>query len=367
MVKKLLAKFVAPKKGAPLMTKAPVKNAKPTLAKADAKTIAGAASKSSPKSMGAKPAATQHVAKHTDAKKAPVKASGKAAPKGDAKSDAKKGVAPKAAAPKSIAKPVTKPTGKSVAPVSVKASVTKVTDTKPTVAKAAVTKAAGTKAAVTKVPAAAGKSVAPKEISKVAALKAAPAKSTSVDPKSKKSIIVSPELSKSPKTMTTKGSSTTGNKMSETGSTGKGAVSVPAGSGAPVKAAKAKGGRRGGAGASAARAYDFDGCRESGCESASLTAGYCRLHYIKNWKKIKRKELILREKKLDQYIEELVSKYPDKYLEAIRGDLAEEKAFSKVIYDLELEETLDDVEGDDENEDNVIESIRRDFDDEGDF
>jgi hypothetical protein len=107
-------------------------------------------------------------------------------------------------------------------------------------------------------------------------------------------------------------------------------------------------------------------CREVACEGLSTSGGYCRLHYIKNWKKIKRKELILKEGKLNQYIEELVAKYPDKYIEAIRQDLAEDKAFAKVIYDLDLDETSDDFEGDGENVDNLIDTIKRDFDDEGD-
>ena len=55
-------------------------------------------------------------------------------------------------------------------------------------------------------------------------------------------------------------------------------------------------------------------------------------------KKIKRKELILKEKKLNSYIEELVAKYPDKYIDAIRQDLANDKDFAKVIYDLDLDE-----------------------------
>jgi hypothetical protein len=108
-------------------------------------------------------------------------------------------------------------------------------------------------------------------------------------------------------------------------------------------------------------------CREVACEGLATSAGYCRLHYIKNWKKIKRKEVILREKKLNQYIEELVAKYPDKYIEAIRQDLANDKDFAKVIYDLDLDEGMDDfdVEGGD-SVDSLIDTIKRDFEDEGD-
>lgn len=106
-------------------------------------------------------------------------------------------------------------------------------------------------------------------------------------------------------------------------------------------------------------------CREVACEGLATTAGYCRLHYIKNWKKIKRKELILKEGKLNQYIEELVAKYPDKYIEAIRQDLASDKDFAKVIYDLDLDEGVDDFDVDGESIDSVIDTIKRDFDDEG--
>lgn len=108
-------------------------------------------------------------------------------------------------------------------------------------------------------------------------------------------------------------------------------------------------------------------CREVACEGLATSGGYCRLHYIKNWKKIKRKESILREKKLNQYIEELVLKYPDKYIEAIRQDLASDKDFAKVIYDLDLDESVDDFDAENaESMDSLIDTIKRDFDDDGD-
>lgn len=107
-------------------------------------------------------------------------------------------------------------------------------------------------------------------------------------------------------------------------------------------------------------------CREVACENLATTAHYCRLHYIKNWKKIKRKEVVLSEGKLNQYIEELVAKYPDKYIEAIRYDLANDKEFAKVIADLDLDEGVDDFEGDAEGVEIIVDTIKREFDDEGD-
>ena len=107
-------------------------------------------------------------------------------------------------------------------------------------------------------------------------------------------------------------------------------------------------------------------CRESSCENLATTKGYCRLDYIKNWKKIKRKEMILKEGKLNQYIEELVSKYPDKYIDVIRQDLSTEVNFNKVIHDLELDESIDDLDYDGDSIDSLIGSIKKEgegFDD----
>ncbi|MBI3557607.1 MAG: hypothetical protein HY074_15205 [Deltaproteobacteria bacterium] len=130
---------------------------------------------------------------------------------------------------------------------------------------------------------------------------------------------------------------------------------------APSKPGKATGKR------SDSLAHGAPVCREVACELMSTTGGYCRMHYIKNWKKIKRKEMILKEKKLNHYIEELVSKYPDKYIEAIRQDLASEKDFAKVIADLEIEEGMDDFESvETESAEGIIDNLKRDFEDDGD-
>ncbi|NUM89415.1 MAG: hypothetical protein HUU37_09450 [Bdellovibrionales bacterium] len=110
-------------------------------------------------------------------------------------------------------------------------------------------------------------------------------------------------------------------------------------------------------------------CREPGCDHDALMAGYCRLHYIKNWRRIKRKEAILASGQLNNYVEELVSKYPDKYLEVIRQDLASEKEWAKVVIDLELEAPEEDAATEEEAE-TVSDGARRerDFgDDDADF
>jgi hypothetical protein len=135
---------------------------------------------------------------------------------------------------------------------------------------------------------------------------------------------------------------------------------------APV-AAKGKAGRPRSLGGRSTTRAEIDPstvCREVACEGLATTGGYCRMHYIKNWKKIKRKEGILRDGRLNQYIEELVAKYPDKYIEAIRQDLFDDKQFAKVIYDLDLDEGVDDFDVEGESTD-IIDNIKREFEDEG--
>jgi chemotaxis protein histidine kinase CheA len=77
-----------------------------------------------------------------------------------------------------------------------------------------------------------------------------------------------------------------------------------------------------------------DECMEKGCDNLRTTQGYCRLHYIKNFKTIKRKKEILREGKLQDYITELISKYPPKFIEQMLSDLTDDREFYKVLNDL---------------------------------
>jgi hypothetical protein len=101
-----------------------------------------------------------------------------------------------------------------------------------------------------------------------------------------------------------------------------------------------------------------DECIEKGCDNIRTTQAYCRLHYLKNWKTIQKKKEILGEGKLQEYIEELISKYPPKFMEALLSDLSDDKEFYKVLGELnitndfdfdeeELESTDDDDDGDD--------------------
>lgn len=80
-------------------------------------------------------------------------------------------------------------------------------------------------------------------------------------------------------------------------------------------------------------------CRVRDCDQVSTVDGYCRYHYLLLWKKIQIRKSILLDGKLDKYIIDLTTRYPDKYLEAIKKDLRSEKDFLSAIQELEIDES----------------------------
>lgn len=62
-------------------------------------------------------------------------------------------------------------------------------------------------------------------------------------------------------------------------------------------------------------------CKEAGCKDAATTGGYCRLHYLRNWKKIKEARQRRRARKLEGYIQRVMRRHPKDYIEAIKRDI----------------------------------------------
>lgn len=80
-------------------------------------------------------------------------------------------------------------------------------------------------------------------------------------------------------------------------------------------------------------------CRVRDCDQVSTVDSYCRYHYLLLWKKIQVRKKILTDGKLEFYIVELTSRYPDKFLEMIRRDLRTQKDFVAAIQELEIDES----------------------------
>jgi hypothetical protein len=66
-------------------------------------------------------------------------------------------------------------------------------------------------------------------------------------------------------------------------------------------------------------------CIEPECKNAQTTENFCRLHYLKNWKRIKEATQKKAAEKLNKYVEGICEKSPDKYVDLIRRDLRSNK------------------------------------------
>lgn len=98
-------------------------------------------------------------------------------------------------------------------------------------------------------------------------------------------------------------------------------------------------------------------CRARDCDQIAIVDAYCRFHYLMFWKKIQVRKKILQDGKLERYVEELTSRYPDKFLEMIRRDLRTEKDFLAAIQELEIDESAGENEFEEDNS-AFIEEVR---------
>ncbi len=98
-------------------------------------------------------------------------------------------------------------------------------------------------------------------------------------------------------------------------------------------------------------------CRARDCDQISAVDAYCRYHYLLFWKKIQVRKKILLDGKLERYVEELTGRFPDKFLEMIRRDLRTTKDFLSAIQELEIDESAN---GDDfeEESQSFIDEVR---------
>lgn len=80
-------------------------------------------------------------------------------------------------------------------------------------------------------------------------------------------------------------------------------------------------------------------CRAKDCDQISIVESYCRYHYLLFWKKIQIRKEILQDGKLEKYVDDLTSRYPDKFLEMLRKDLRTTKDFLAAIAELEIDES----------------------------
>lgn len=62
-------------------------------------------------------------------------------------------------------------------------------------------------------------------------------------------------------------------------------------------------------------------CKENTCKNTATTHGYCRLCYLKNWRLIQVKQKKKAADNLNKYVDHIMKKHPDNYVDAIKHDL----------------------------------------------
>jgi hypothetical protein len=78
-------------------------------------------------------------------------------------------------------------------------------------------------------------------------------------------------------------------------------------------------------------------CGHSKCKEAAGETGYCRLHYLANWKRIKLNNQLKAEARLNHFVDKLAKKYPDSYIEKIKEGVENEDRFLEITKELDIE------------------------------
>ena len=89
-------------------------------------------------------------------------------------------------------------------------------------------------------------------------------------------------------------------------------------------------------------------CVQSECNQAASTHGYCRLHYLANWKHIKFNKHVQAERRLNNFVDRLSKKYPESFMEKIKEGLESEDKFAETAVELDIEPKEAAKETDDE-------------------
>lgn len=101
-------------------------------------------------------------------------------------------------------------------------------------------------------------------------------------------------------------------------------------------------------------------CKQTGCHDISTTFGFCRLHYLFSWKKLKSKEAKRQGQELDAYLADLARKFPEDFLERIKAeveDANEREKTTEADDDSDRSGIFDPMDGD-EDLDTIIKGLK---------
>lgn len=100
-------------------------------------------------------------------------------------------------------------------------------------------------------------------------------------------------------------------------------------------------------------------CSFSGCYDMATIKGFCRLHYLSNWKRLKAKEAKSEGLELQDYLKQLAARFPEEYFEKLRNEI-DEMASKEAAKESAAEERQSMFEADDADDDvdYIISGIR---------
>lgn len=102
-------------------------------------------------------------------------------------------------------------------------------------------------------------------------------------------------------------------------------------------------------------------CKDKECRNAATTTGYCRLHYLRNWQKIQKEKKKKAAKNLNRYVESILKRHPDRYVEEIKKDIRSHTFPERIESEFGGEEepwSLFDAGTSDEELEQIIERIK---------
>lgn len=75
-------------------------------------------------------------------------------------------------------------------------------------------------------------------------------------------------------------------------------------------------------------------CKGPGCNNQGTTGGFCRLCYLKNWKKIRSEKKKKAAKNLNKYIDNIMKTSKDRGAKSLRENLQSEVTFERSLDDM---------------------------------
>lgn len=99
-------------------------------------------------------------------------------------------------------------------------------------------------------------------------------------------------------------------------------------------------------------------CKKAGCHDMATLSGFCRLHYLSSWKKLKTKEAGKRGKKLEAYLQELSTRFPEEFLEKLKAEVEDMAENSSETESEKEGETFGGDDGSEEDFDSIMKGLK---------